>query len=182
MRTRLITTAPQRGRGETTRRRRRRPGGLKPNQHLLLALRIVDCSIVDKPDHNRTARNRVAHHFAEGQRRAALEHRVDGGALQGASAGGCCTCACAPFVAAPSAMAIAAQQAAIALPSAPTRCYALASAATCMRMMRSGSDGGSPRLSLSTTSMPRTTSPITVYWPLRNEPSSNMMKNWLLAE
>src|SRR5580700_3742879 len=57
-----------------------------------------------------------------------------------------------------------------------------ASAATCMRTMRSGSRGGSPRLSLSTTSMPSTTSPITVYWRLRKWPSSNMMKNWLLAE
>src|SRR3974390_3055387 len=56
------------------------------------------------------------------------------------------------------------------------------SAATWAWTILSGLAGGSPFLSLSTTSMPRTTSPTTVYLPLRNEPSANMMKNWLLAE
>src|SRR5262249_9991276 len=61
------------------------------------------------------------------------------------------------------------------------------SAATCMRTMRSGLLTapfcvGDPFLILSTTSMPETTSPTTVYWPLRLGVSSNMMKNWLLAE
>ena len=58
----------------------------------------------------------------------------------------------------------------------------LASAATCTRIMRSGSGTGSPFLILSTASMPETTSPMTVYWPLRDAPSANMMKNWLFAE
>src|SRR3974390_62834 len=56
------------------------------------------------------------------------------------------------------------------------------SAATCAWTILSGLVGGSPRLSLSTTSMPRTTSPTTVYWPLRWAFEANMMKNWLLAE
>src|SRR5205085_1099470 len=51
----------------------------------------------------------------------------------------------------------------------------LISAATCMRTIRSGLATGSPRLILSTFSMPATTSPITVYLPLRNAPSANMM-------
>ena len=38
-------------------------------------------------------------------------------------------------------------------------------------------DPGGAFFSLSTTSMPDTTSPITVYWPFRLEPSANMMKN-----
>src|SRR5205823_339224 len=50
-----------------------------------------------------------------------------------------------------------------------------ASAATCTRVILSGLCTGSPFLSLSTTSMPETTSPTTVYWPLRNEPSAYMM-------
>src|SRR5882757_7521932 len=56
------------------------------------------------------------------------------------------------------------------------------SAATCTRTMRSGSTTGSPFLILSTTSMPETTSPTTVYLPLRNEPSAYMMKNCEFAE
>ena len=46
----------------------------------------------------------------------------------------------------------------------------------------SGFSTGSPFLSLSTTFMPDTTSPITVYCPLRPGVSLYMMKNWLLAE
>src|SRR6516164_925783 len=52
-----------------------------------------------------------------------------------------------------------------------------ASAATCIWTILSGLGGGSPFFSLSTTSMPCTTSPITVYLPFRNGPSANMMKN-----
>src|SRR5215470_4832982 len=55
--------------------------------------------------------------------------------------------------------------------------HGLASAATWTLTMRSGSTTGSPFLILSTTSMPDTTSPMTVYLPLRNAPSSYMMKN-----
>ncbi len=46
----------------------------------------------------------------------------------------------------------------------------------------SGSFTGSPRLIWSILSMPSTTSPHTVYWPLRNDASSKQMKNWLSAE
>src|SRR5450631_569034 len=59
----------------------------------------------------------------------------------------------------------------------------LMSDATCTFTILSGSvtlpleDPGGDFLSLSTTSIPDTTSPITVYWPLRLEPSANMMKN-----
>src|SRR5262249_39975195 len=60
-----------------------------------------------------------------------------------------------------------------------------ASAATCMRTMRSGFCtapfwDGDPFLILSTASMPDTTSPTTVYWLFRLGVSPNMMKNWLL--
>src|SRR5262249_5390312 len=58
----------------------------------------------------------------------------------------------------------------------------LASAATCTRVMRSGSTTGSPFLILSTTSMPERTSPTTVYLPLRKAPSAYMMKNCEFAE
>src|SRR6202043_3170245 len=58
----------------------------------------------------------------------------------------------------------------------------LASDATCTLTILSGSATGSPRLSLSTTSMPDTTSPTTVYFPLSDEPSANMMKNCEFAE
>ena len=53
----------------------------------------------------------------------------------------------------------------------------LMSDATCTFTILSGSATGSPRLILSATSMPDTTSPTTVYFPFRNEPSANMMKN-----
>src|ERR1700683_1793747 len=62
------------------------------------------------------------------------------------------------------------------------RNYYFISAATCARTILSGFAGGSPLRSLSTTSMPWTTSPTTVYFPLRAGPSANMMKNWLFAE
>src|SRR5262249_6581177 len=67
-----------------------------------------------------------------------------------------------------------------------SKCH-FASAATCMRTMRSGLVtaplfASGPFLILSTASMPDTTSPITVYWPLRLGASANMMKNWELAE
>src|ERR1700754_5135823 len=58
----------------------------------------------------------------------------------------------------------------------------LMSDATCTFTILSGSTTGSPRLILSTTSMPDTTSPTTVYFPFSDEPSSNMMKNCELAE
>src|SRR3954447_13122383 len=58
----------------------------------------------------------------------------------------------------------------------------LTSDATCTFTILSGSCTGSLRLSLSTTSMPDTTSPTTVYLPFRNEPSAYMMKNCELAE
>src|SRR5690606_4762019 len=49
-------------------------------------------------------------------------------------------------------------------------------------IIRSGSatapfDASSPRLILSTFSMPSTTLPTTVYWPFRKSPGANMMKN-----
>jgi len=59
----------------------------------------------------------------------------------------------------------------------------LMSEATCTFTIKSGSvtappcDPGGAFLSLSTTSMPATTSPITVYWLSSGVPSSNMMKN-----
>src|SRR2546430_17243483 len=46
----------------------------------------------------------------------------------------------------------------------------------------SGFCTGSPRLILSTFSMPDVTLPQTVYWLLRNEALSKQMKNWLSAE
>src|SRR3954447_23638793 len=58
----------------------------------------------------------------------------------------------------------------------------LTSDATCTFTILSGSATGSPRLSLSTTSMPDTTSPITVYLPFSDDPSANMMKNCEFAE
>src|SRR6476659_6560099 len=58
----------------------------------------------------------------------------------------------------------------------------LMSDATCTFTILSGSATGSPRLILSTTSMPDTTSPITVYFPFSEAPSANMMKNCELAE
>src|SRR6185312_2520368 len=58
----------------------------------------------------------------------------------------------------------------------------LASAATCTRVMRSGSATGSPFLILSTASIPERTSPTTVYLPLRKAPSAYMMKNCEFAE
>src|SRR3954462_13187734 len=58
----------------------------------------------------------------------------------------------------------------------------LTSDATCTFTILSGSGTGSPRLILSTTSMPDTTSPTTVYFPFRDEPSANMMKNSEFAE
>src|ERR1700694_1305980 len=59
----------------------------------------------------------------------------------------------------------------------------LMSDATCAFTIFSGSVPSPPRepggafLSLSTTSIPDTTSPITVYWPFRLGPSANMKKN-----
>src|ERR1700754_14759 len=58
----------------------------------------------------------------------------------------------------------------------------LMSDATCTFTILSGSATGSPRLILSTTSMPETTSPTTVYLPFSDEPSAYMMKNCELAE
>src|ERR1700730_6201363 len=63
----------------------------------------------------------------------------------------------------------------------------LMSDATCTFTILSGSvtlpleDPGGAFFSLSTTSMPDTTSPITVYWPFRLGPSANMKKNCELA-
>ena len=48
---------------------------------LLPFLRIVDCPIVDEANGDRTAGDRAAHVFAEMQRRAALERRVHGVAI-----------------------------------------------------------------------------------------------------
>src|ERR1700754_1689004 len=57
-----------------------------------------------------------------------------------------------------------------------------ASDAICALMILSGSFTGSPRLILSTFSMPEVTLPHTVYWLLRKEASSKQMKNWLSPE
>ena len=51
-----------------------------------------------------------------------------------------------------------------------------------METILSGVAGGSPRVILSTFSMPRLTRPHTVYWPSRKVASSKQMKNWLSAE
>src|SRR6266496_179060 len=59
----------------------------------------------------------------------------------------------------------------------------LTSDATCTFTILSGSlteppdDPGGAFFNLSTTSIPETTSPITVYWPFRLDPSANMKKN-----
>src|ERR1700756_678787 len=58
----------------------------------------------------------------------------------------------------------------------------LTSEATCTLTILSGLAGGSPLLILSTTSMPATTVPITVYLLLRKEASAKQMKNCELAE
>src|SRR5262249_10587370 len=55
------------------------------------------------------------------------------------------------------------------------------SAATLSEVIRSGFCTGSPRLILSTLSMPSTTLPQTVYCRSRNGASSKQIKNWLLA-
>src|SRR5947208_2980198 len=57
-----------------------------------------------------------------------------------------------------------------------------ASAAMCAFTILSGFFTGSPRLILSTFSMPSVTLPQTVYWPLRKDASSKQMKNWLSPE
>src|ERR1043165_3930010 len=57
-----------------------------------------------------------------------------------------------------------------------------ASAAICALTILSGFCTGSPRLILSTFSMPAVTLPQTVYCLLRNEASSKQMKNWLSPE
>src|SRR6195952_3204688 len=57
-----------------------------------------------------------------------------------------------------------------------------ASAAMRALTILSGFFTGSPRLILSTFSMPDVTLPHTVYWLLRNEASSKQMKNWLSPE
>ena len=54
-----------------------------------------------------------------------------------------------------------------------------ASAATFMLTILSGLAGGSPRVILSTFSMPSMTRPQTVYLPSRKSASSKQMKNWL---
>ena len=51
-----------------------------------------------------------------------------------------------------------------------------------METILSGLAGGSPRVILSTFSMPWLTRPHTVYWPSRKVASSKQMKNWLSAE
>src|SRR5262249_37397940 len=66
--------------------------------------------------------------------------------------------------------------------SAPPHLRYFMSAATCTLTIMSGFSTGSPFLILSTTFMPETTSPITVYWPFSPDASLYMMKNWLLAE
>src|SRR5260370_9765348 len=64
----------------------------------------------------------------------------------------------------------------------------LMSDATCTFTILSGSvtcppdEPGGAFFSLSTTSMPDTTSPMTVYWPFRLDPPANIMKNCELAE
>src|ERR1700692_555436 len=57
-----------------------------------------------------------------------------------------------------------------------------ASAAMCSLTILSGFFTGSPRLILSTFSIPAVTLPQTVYWLLRNDASSKQMKNWLSPE
>src|SRR3954467_6538210 len=57
-----------------------------------------------------------------------------------------------------------------------------ASAAMRALTILSGSRTGSPRLILSTFSMPEVTLPHTVYWLFRNEALSKQMKNWLSPE
>src|SRR4051794_16096749 len=57
-----------------------------------------------------------------------------------------------------------------------------ASAAIRALMILSGSFTGSPRLILSTFSMPDVTLPHTVYWLLRKAALSKQMKNWLSPE
>ena len=52
----------------------------------------------------------------------------------------------------------------------------------CALTILSGSFTGSPRLILSTFSMPETTLPQTVYWRLRKAASPKQMKNCELAE
>ena len=56
-----------------------------------------------------------------------------------------------------------------------------ASAAIRALTILSGFCTGSPRLILSTFSMPSVTLPQTVYWLFRKEASSKQMKNWLSA-
>src|SRR6476659_883149 len=51
-----------------------------------------------------------------------------------------------------------------------------------METILSGLAGGSPRVILSTFSMPWLTRPHTLYWPSRKVASSKQMKNWLSAE
>src|ERR1700733_14705054 len=67
------------------------------------------------------------------------------------------------------------------LRSAATAAYLMSDAAFPFPIL-SGSTTGSPRFVLSTTSMPDTTSPTTVYLPFSDEPSANMMKNCEFAE
>ena len=55
-------------------------------------------------------------------------------------------------------------------------------AASFAEMIRSGLETGSPRLILSTFSIPAVTLPQTVYWPLSHGESAKQMKNWLSAE
>src|SRR5262245_9771085 len=57
-----------------------------------------------------------------------------------------------------------------------------ASAAIFAETILSGLLTGSPRLILSTFSMPSVTLPQTVYWPSRKVASSKQMKNWLSPE
>src|SRR5215475_3149510 len=59
--------------------------------------------------------------------------------------------------------------------------YSFTSAATRTRIILSGFVGGSPRLILSTQSMPLVTLPHTVYLPSRKGESLKTMKNWLCA-
>src|SRR5690606_10645213 len=57
-----------------------------------------------------------------------------------------------------------------------------AAASTLAETIESGLRGGSPLLMASTTSIPSTTLPYTVYWPFKKPASPKVMKNWLLAE
>ena len=66
--------------------------------------------------------------------------------------------------------------------AASSRLITLTSAATFIDTILSGSWTGSPRLILSTLSMPSMTWPQTVYWRLRKAASSKQMKNCELAE